>query len=134
MWLNLLAAILLLLNAAGAFYGGLNFMLHPDGSSLRITVEWLRYSPFNNYLIPGILLFVINGLGSLVALGALLIRMRHYESFVVTEGILLSGWIVVQVLMLRSVQSLHVMYFMFGVLIFACGVALMRQSHSRLFS
>jgi hypothetical protein len=134
MWLKILAAILLLLNAAGAFYGGLNFMLHPDGSSLRITVEWLRYSPFDNYLIPGIILFVVNGLGSLVALAALLIRMRHYESFVVVEGILLSGWIVVQVLMLRSVQSLHVMYFMFGAVIFACGVALLRQTRSNALS
>jgi hypothetical protein len=50
--------ILLVLLAANAFYGGISFILEPDGSLLKINPEWLEKSPFTNYLIPGILLIL----------------------------------------------------------------------------
>jgi hypothetical protein len=50
--------ILLVLLAANAFYGGISFILEPDGSLLKINPEWLERSPFTNYLIPGILLIL----------------------------------------------------------------------------
>jgi hypothetical protein len=40
-------------------------MLHPDGSSIEMSLDWLQHTPFQDYLIPGIILFIANGLFSI---------------------------------------------------------------------
>jgi len=68
---TLFASALLLFNGFGAIYGGWNFMVHPDGSSMQMSLDSLKHTPFHSYLIPGIILFVVNGLLSLGVLLAL---------------------------------------------------------------
>ena len=41
---------------------------HANGEPLRMPQTLLQYSPFHSYLIPGIILFVVNGLMSLLVL------------------------------------------------------------------
>jgi hypothetical protein len=105
---KIIAILLLLFNGVGAIYGGGNLILHPDGSSQGITIEWLRYSPFNDFLIPGIVLFLVNGILSFVVIIFILINFRHYRMLVIAEGVLLSGWIVIQMFLLRTVNNLHI--------------------------
>src|SRR5689334_5647077 len=45
----------------GALFGGGTMILSPDGSILQLPLRMLQYSPFPNFLIPGLILFV--GLG-----------------------------------------------------------------------
>lgn len=61
-------SVLLFLLAANAFYGGISFILEPDGSLLKINPAWLEKSPFTNFLIPGILLLLFLGVLPLIAL------------------------------------------------------------------
>lgn len=46
----------------------------PDGSVFGYPVEWLRHSPFADFRIPGLVLFVVVGGGTLAALWGLLAR------------------------------------------------------------
>jgi hypothetical protein len=67
---------LLILLAANAFYGGLSFIIAPDGSLLKMEPGWLDGSPFHSFLIPGILLLIFNGIFPLIALFGLLSKNK----------------------------------------------------------
>jgi hypothetical protein len=60
--------VLLLVNGLGALYGGFLLMVDPSGSKMQMPLSYLEHSPFSNYLIPGIILFIVNGLFSFVTL------------------------------------------------------------------
>ena len=128
---KIIAILLLLFNGVGAIYGGGNLILHPDGSSLGITIEWLRYSPFNDFLIPGIVLFLVNGILSFVVIIFILINFRHYRMLVIAEGVLLSGWIVIQMLLLRTVNNLHIIMGSTGLLLIIIGKLLLPPKLSK---
>ncbi len=128
--LRALIAFLLLFNGAGAIYGGGSFILHPDGSGLMMSGEWLKHSPFNDFLIPGIILFVCNGLLSFVALFVLFTKYERAWMLVAGQGTILCGWIFVQLLMLRYVVTLHVVMMSVGVLLILCGFIYKRLSET----
>jgi hypothetical protein len=44
-----------------ACYGGIALIVHPDGSLLRMPLSFLDNAPFADYLIPGIILLLFNG-------------------------------------------------------------------------
>ncbi|MFZ7115394.1 MAG: hypothetical protein ACO1G9_08470 [Bacteroidota bacterium] len=125
--LKIVAVLLLFFNGAGAIYGGGNFILHPDGSSLGITEEWLRYSPFENFLIPGIVLFIVNGVFNFVVIIFILKKWNYYQTLVICAGVLLSGWILIQMIMLRDVNNLHVIMGSTGILLIVTGFMLRRE-------
>lgn len=100
----------------GAIGGGLAAILNPC-EPLGMPVDALKHGPFSNYLIPGIILFTVIGLGNLA--GALALRFswrfRFYTSW--TLGWALVIWIVVQCIMLQDVVFLHVLFFFIGAVI-----------------
>ncbi|MBP6532219.1 MAG: hypothetical protein KA285_02990 [Bacteroidia bacterium] len=120
--LKILASFLLLFNGIGAIYGGGNLILHPDGSSLGITTEWLQYSPFNNFLIPGIILFIVNGLFSLFVFITVISNSRISSTLILAEGLLLCGWILIQMILLREVNFLHITMGIVGMLLITIGL------------
>jgi len=128
--LKTLASVLLLTNGAGAFYGSYHLILYPDGNSLGMTTALLEHSPFTDFLIPGIILLLSNGLMSFVALFALFYRKRSYPILTMTEGTILFGWIVTQMLMLRQIAALHIIYGTIGLLLILIGWMLMREESS----
>lgn len=99
----------------GAVAGGLAAIINPQ-EPLGITVESLKYSPFNNYLIPGIILFSIIGLGNIISALMLYIKSRFqgYISSVFSWALVI--WIVVQCVMLRSVVLLHILFLIIGLI------------------
>lgn len=120
--LKILVIILLLFNSIGAFYGGSKFILDPSGSTMQIPLDYLKHSPFHNYLIPGIVLFCVNGLFGLITIVLLLLKHKLANYFVITQGILLGGWIVVQIIMLQTFyMPLHLPFLLIGVILFFSG-------------
>lgn len=98
----------------GALFGGLAAILDPQ-EPLGMPADILVNSPFTNFLIPGIILFTVIGLGNIIS--ALTLRFdskyQGYISFVF--GLALVIFIVVQCIMLNSVVHLHVIFFMIGI-------------------
>lgn len=122
-----LIIILLVVNGMGALSAGLGFILEPDGSAVGIPTSALQHSPFKDFLIPGMLLFVFNGLSSLLVL--LLVARKHSKAplFITAQGVILLVWITVQVIMLQAVHWLHVTFFLMG-LVFLTGVKVFGQN------
>jgi len=129
--LKILTSILLLFNSIGAIYGGWHLITHPDGSSLQMSLDWLQYSPFSNYLIPGIILLVANGLFGFFVLGLLIFCYKSYPLFVIAQGALLAGWILVQMIMFRSLLALQVIMGSTGLALLLLGWLLLKIASAR---
>lgn len=119
-----LTLILLLFVAVSAFGGGIPLLLDPSGGLLHMPLRLLEYSPFKNFLIPGIILVVIIGLGSLDCAILLMGRHRHAPVAVVIEGAALVIWIIVELLMIRSFHFLHALYAGLGIVLVFLGLRL----------
>jgi hypothetical protein len=85
------AIILLLLNGVSALAAGYAFMADPSGKTLGMTTAYLRHSPFNNFFIPGIALFLIIGLMSVIISVIALSRGILYHLLISLEGACLIG-------------------------------------------
>lgn len=118
----------------------------PDGSILQMPLSMLEHSPFSSYLIPGVMLFTLLGVYPLVVAYSLwrrpawrwpdvlnLSKERHWSwAASLSVGIILVIWITVQVLLIRSIAFLHVLYFVWGwVLILLTLKDTVRQYYSR---
>jgi hypothetical protein len=97
----------------GAIGGGMMAILNPQGPG-GMPADALKNSPFNNYLIPGIILFAVIGLGSIFSSVMIYLRSKFigYISSVFSWALVI--WIIVQCIMLNAIASLHVIYFIIG--------------------
>ncbi|WP_319756480.1 hypothetical protein [uncultured Sphaerochaeta sp.] len=125
--MKLLRIILLLINfivGLGALAGGYACLIDPV-TPLGATTEMLQGSPFSTFLIPGIVLFGLFGVGNLLC-AIFLLKQYNYLGYVAG---LLGGsmivWIVVQVLIIKTVVFLHVLFFTIGAMQGLIGLALL---------
>lgn len=101
------SVVLLLFNLVGALYGGINLVTHPDGSSIQLSLELLEHTPFDDYLLPGTVLLVVNGLFCGFVVWKVLQNDSNFSKLIIAQGILLTGWIIIQMLLIRTVFFLH---------------------------
>jgi hypothetical protein len=88
---------LLVFQGVSGLAGGAALVLDPTGAALGIPQEWLRGSPFDSYLIPGLVLFFL--LGALPLVVAWGVRSTARWSWIGALGIgaALVVWIAVQI-------------------------------------
>jgi len=103
----------------------------PYGATFGMPVEVLRNGPFDNFLIPGLFLFVVIGLGHLTSFWLVKRRAKYHAYVSGASGGILAGWILIQCYILQSVHFLHVTFFIVGV--FEGAVALYMLIRLRLF-
>lgn len=102
-----------LLVGLGAMAGGLAAILEPTGP-MGMSADALVNAPFKTFLVPGLILFGLIGLGN-VAGAALVPLKRRWLGYVDGSlGCILMGWILVQCVMLEAVVALHVVFFCLG--------------------
>ena len=97
----------------GALFGGGGAVLNPN-NPMGISVDVLKNSPFSNFLIPGIILLMVIGFGNLFAAAVLYYEYKYNMYISHLMGLTLVGWIVVQCIMMRNINILHVVYFIIG--------------------
>jgi hypothetical protein len=95
-------------------YGGAGLVMHPDGSEVGASLKLLRYSPFQDFLIPGPLLFLVIGLGTAAtaALAAFRVSIAPVASALASSALI--AWIVAQIYFLQLVHWLHALYVLLG--------------------
>ncbi len=111
----------------GAVAGGLGLVLDPSGASLGMERAWLTGTPFGDYLVPGLFLLVVNGLGQLAGAAVTFRRHRRAGDAALLLGAIMVGWIVAQVSWLGYLSWLQPFYFAVGLLELALGWALRRR-------
>jgi len=129
--LIVLPCLLLLFNGIGAIYGGWNLIIHPDGSSIQLSMDWLKHTPFQNYLIPGIVLFIANGIFSIAVIIMLLFNKRYYPWFIIAQGAILTGWIIIQMLLIRTVHFFHYIMGGMGLALIILGILLLKHMNRK---
>ncbi len=113
----------------GALFGGGVLIISPSGKLFGMPLSMLAASPFRNFLIPGILLFVVLGICPLLLIFALLRNLKipvaeHFNlftdmrwpwSFCIYQAFALIIWIQLEMVFLQAVHWLHTFYMFYAV-------------------
>lgn len=127
----------------GAVFGGLVLVIDPSGELIKMPLTLLENSPFNNFLIPGIILLVIIGIFPLITAHALLTKWNwkaanklnmfsemHWSwTYSLYIGFALIIWITVEAFFIRQIVEIHVFYIFLGLMIQACTVLPSTQTY-----
>jgi hypothetical protein len=116
--------VLQILVGAGAIPAGLSMLARPDGSGLGLPIHLLEASPFETFLIPGLVLLIVNGILQLGGAVASFRKHRKAGRLGMALGLLLICWILVQMAMIREAGLLHFIYLGIGTLQFRIGYLL----------
>ena len=124
-------SIIQLFVAVGALPAGLLFIIDPTGGVVKMPLTLLADSPFSNFLIPGVLLFLLLGVGNAIGtVGAF--KRRCWAGWL---AILLGGalivWIIAQVYWLGFISFLQPLMLSAGTFELLLGVAFIRQNGLR---
>ena len=91
---------LLVFVALNAFAGGFYGMSGAEG----VPIEWLSGTPFHDYFIPSLILFVVVGGSSLVAAIAVFLRLRFARLLALDAVVTLFAWLAVQLVIIGYVS------------------------------
>ena len=117
-----LEAVVAVSGVAGATYG--------LAGAEDVPPEWLEGTPFDSYTIPSLILLVAVGGGMGAAALAQLARHSRAAELAITAGLILVGWIVVQVVIIvpdGGFSWLQPAMLAVGALVAALGVRLRRE-------
>lgn len=104
--------------------GGIGLIVDPTGTLLQIPVEWLDGSPFESYLIPGLVLLLVLGIGPLAVLYGLWRRASWAWLGARLVSVALLVWIGVEVLVIgyQPEPPLQLIYGLLGVVLLAASL------------
>jgi hypothetical protein len=126
-----LLMFLLLFQGISAIPSGLMLVLDPTGGLMQMPLAMLKGTPFPNFLIPGLILGIVLGLGAFFVLACLFtlpdwrwaqrvnpFKSQHWTwAASAAFGLALMIWIIVQVLMIGLGAFIQVLYFGVGLAI-----------------
>ena len=125
---RVLAMGTLLFLGATSVIGAVPMLRDPYGSPLSMPQSLLAHSPFHSYLVPGFVLLVCNGLLSFFIFIAVIRRQKFYGRWIFVQGLVLTGWLLVEVAVLRFVVWPHWFYGGVACLLLICGWWLRNES------
>ncbi len=103
--------ILFFFTGIGAMAGGFGFIVDPSGKTLGMSTEILPSEVFFDFLIPGLFLFIVIGIGHiLVTILFLISRSLGVWKYLFLMGFILGIWIIIQILMIGYLSVLQPIY------------------------
>jgi hypothetical protein len=116
--MRILLFILVAFVALTATFSGLLIISNPaDGGMIHLQKDLLSNTPFKNFLVPGIILTVLVGGVNMVAVALNISRHPARYNWAMAGGIMIIGWIVVQMILLNAFSWLQLVYLGTGLLI-----------------
>lgn len=123
--------LLHLLLGIGAIFGGIVLIIDPSGELIKMPISLLEHSPFESFLIPGLILFIVLGLiPSIIAFS--LVTKRQIKvadrlnifkeklwswTYSIYISFALIIWITVEVFIIKHIMIVHVLYIFLGLAI-----------------
>jgi hypothetical protein len=116
-WYAWVAAVAAAFTGIAAIPVGLLFLGDPSGAAIGIPQGWIEATVFGTYVIPGLYLLLVNGVGMLVL--AALIWRRHWAAPWLTGilGVGLVIWILVQLAVMPETMVLQWIFLGVGLLL-----------------
>lgn len=109
--------------AVTAIAGGLALVASPDGALLHAPRALLDHTPFASFAVPGWILLVAVGLTNALAALRVIREAPAASSTAILAGVVLFGWIVGEMLLLRSANALQLAYLGVAIAIIAESVS-----------
>lgn len=120
---------LLFFIALNALTGGYLLMLDPSGTLLNLSIEQVGPAVFDDFLIPGIFLFLFNGIQGLLTGVFVLFQWKYYAELVIVQGMILFAWITVQIFFVDQIFYQQYAVVAIGLVLFVFGIR-MRQTQA----
>lgn len=92
-------------------------MSDPDGEILHMSTSLLQGTPFKNFLIPGLILATVVGGINGIAVAYNMQRHPARYNWAMAGGLMITGWITIQMLLIQAANWLHFLYLGIGILI-----------------
>lgn len=105
--IRIISVLLLLFTGINALVAGVLFMLDPSGKKMGMSTAYLSDSVFSTFFIPGCILFLVNGVLAVLTAVLTIAEQKYYPYFIGAQGCLLSGWIIIQVILIHDFNFLH---------------------------
>jgi peptidoglycan/LPS O-acetylase OafA/YrhL len=119
--------------SVGALGGGLTLIVGPRGEIMPLPVSALAGSPFDTYLVPGIVLFTVLGIGPLLA--AALVHRRHPLApfAALAVGVALLIWVAVEIAIIgySNEPPLQAIYLLLGAAITVVAIGWLAEARPR---
>jgi peptidoglycan/LPS O-acetylase OafA/YrhL len=116
--LRLLVGLLLFQGLSG-LGGGIGLMMDPSGQALGLSMTLLEGSPFPDYLVPGLILFIVLGMAPMVAARVVWEGRPGSWMAALAVGAALMVWIAMQLLIVgyHASPPLQALYGSLGLII-----------------
>lgn len=127
---NAVFGLIVFVGVTSAF-GGAVLCFDPEGNLLQLPLSVLQHTPFKNFLIPGLVLALPVAGVNFMALVYLLAGKACRYRWAIAAGMMIIGWIIVQVVMIRVFFWPQMLYLFCGFFIIISSVYLDRQRKYR---
>jgi hypothetical protein len=114
-----------------AIAGGYGFIGDPTGGSMGMPLDLLEETPFPDFLLPGIFLLSVNGIGHLIAGTLTFLKFRYAGEVAIFFGVVLALWIIIQVLWIGLTSFLQPLYFIIGLVEILLGSRLRKELNTQ---
>jgi hypothetical protein len=103
--------------AVSAIGGGLAILLRLD----KFPLSWLANTPFNDYVVPALILTLVVGGGSLVAVVAIFLKQETSIFVSMIAGIIMVAWISAEIGLINAPKPsfIEVIYLGLGIAVLA---------------
>jgi len=92
--IRIITIFILLFLALGGLYGGWTMIDDPTGGTFgNEFADLIKFTPFRDFLVPGIILWLFNGLLPLFIAFKVAARSRNHAWFIIMQGNILFIWL-----------------------------------------
>lgn len=128
--LRIIAMALLLFLGFGGIFGAWMLITDPSGGKFEWSLDLLNGTPFNSFLIPGIILMIANGVLPLYITVSILQMKRYANWLILFQGMVVLGWLTAQLLFNPDffVPAIHLTTYAIGLLLGVIGWILHKLS------
>jgi membrane-bound ClpP family serine protease len=110
--------------------GGAALIIDPSGQSIGLKVEELTATMFSDYQVPGVILFLAIGVLGTSAAILTAVNHKYYSALIFYQGLILTGWILVQVYLLPTTHFLQAVFGLLGIILLMTGsYLLVKKEH-----
>jgi hypothetical protein len=102
--------------AVTATISGLVIISNPGGATMGLALSVLDTTPFKNFLIPGIILITVGVINTIAMFFNMQRHINRYN-WAIGGGVIISGWIIVQMILIQTLHWLQFIYLGTGLLI-----------------
>jgi hypothetical protein len=125
--IQIVSIILLAFLGISAILGGGALVIDPSGKSIEMPISLIEHSPFSSFLIPGLILFLFNGVSSIIIAVLVLKKNKYSPLLIFSQGVVQTIWIIVQIIIIRQTDILQYIYGFVGLALILCGLYLNKK-------